>query len=55
LTDLPLFSPILANMMQGGKADIDPYYCIETENELVLKFFDDKLKDIGQFAPKENY
>ncbi|MGM1045754.1 MAG: hypothetical protein ACQEXX_06375 [Bacillota bacterium] len=23
LTDLPLFSPILANMLQGGEADID--------------------------------
>ncbi|WHX49318.1 hypothetical protein QNH46_01090 [Paenibacillus woosongensis] len=40
LTDLPLVSPLLANILQGGKADIDPYYCIETENELILKFFD---------------
>jgi dienelactone hydrolase len=55
LTDLPLFSPILANVLQGGKADIDPYYCIETENKLILKFFDDKLKGIGHFTSKETY
>ncbi|MEH7097478.1 alpha/beta hydrolase family protein [Neobacillus vireti] len=55
LTDLPLFSPILANMIQGGKADIDPYYCIETENELILKFFDYQLKGIGHFTPKKTY
>lgn len=55
LTDLPLFSPILANVIQGGKADVDPYKCIETENELILKFFDYKLKGIGEFAPKKTY
>ncbi|MEH7438716.1 dienelactone hydrolase family protein [Neobacillus drentensis] len=55
LTDLPLFSPILANMLQGGKADIDPYYCIETENDLILKYFDYELKGIGHFNPKETY
>jgi dienelactone hydrolase len=55
LTDLPLFSPILANLLQGGKADIESYYSIETENELILKFFDYELKGIGQFASKETY
>lgn len=55
LTDLPLFSPILANILQRGKADIDKYYCIETENELILKFFDFELKGVGHFAPKETY
>lgn len=55
LTDLPLFSPILATIVQRGKADIDKLYCIETENELILKFFDSKLKGIGQFTPKETY
>jgi len=55
LTDLPLFSPILANIIQGGKADIDRSYCIETENELILKFFDFELKGIGHFTPKETY
>ncbi|QCJ44988.1 alpha/beta hydrolase [Bacillus sp. S3] len=55
LTDLPLFSPILANYIQGGSADIDPYYCVETENSLILKFSDDKLKGIGHFTPKKTY
>jgi dienelactone hydrolase len=55
LTDLPLFSPILANMLQGGKADIDPYYCIETENDLIRQFFDYELKGVGHFTPKETY
>ncbi|EKN62394.1 platelet-activating factor acetylhydrolase, plasma/intracellular isoform II [Neobacillus bataviensis LMG 21833] len=55
LTDFPLFSPILANYIQGGKADIDQNYCIETENKLILNFFDDKLKGIGHFTSKETY
>jgi len=55
LTDLPLFSPILANILQGGKADIDKYYSIETENKLILQFFDYELKGIGQFTPKKTY
>jgi len=38
-----------------GKADIDPYYAIETENELILKYFDYELKGIGEFTPKETY
>lgn len=55
LTDLPLFSPMFANMLQGGKAAIDPYYCIETENELILKFFDYALKGIGSFTAAGTY
>ncbi|WHY66574.1 dienelactone hydrolase family protein [Neobacillus sp. SuZ13] len=55
LTDLPLFSPLLANILQGGKADIDNYYSIETENKLILQFFDDELKGIGHFTPEETY
>lgn len=55
LTDLPLFSPILASILQGGKANIDKYYSIETANELILKFFDYELKGIGHFSPKETY
>lgn len=55
LTDLPLFSPILANILQGGKADIDKYYSIESENKLILQFFDYELKGIGQFTPKKIY
>lgn len=55
LTDLPLVSPILANILQGGNADIDKYYSIETENELILHFFDYELKDIGHFNPEKTY
>lgn len=55
LTDLPLFSPILAYLLQGGKADIDKYYAIETQNELILRFFDFSLKKQGEFAPKATY
>ncbi|MBS4196359.1 alpha/beta hydrolase family protein [Lederbergia citri] len=55
LTDFPLFSPVLANVLQGGKADIDQYYCIEAENDLILQFFDQELKGIGHFSAKETY
>lgn len=55
LTDLPLFSPILANKLQRGQADIDKYYCIETMNALVLQFFDHTLKGAGRFEPKAVY
>ncbi|WP_339276871.1 dienelactone hydrolase family protein [Paenibacillus sp. FSL W8-0426] len=56
LTDLPLFSPILANLLhEGRKANIDKYYAIETQNELILRFFDYALKNQGQFAPKATY
>jgi len=55
LTDLPLYSPILAYLLQSGKADIDKYYAIETQNELILRFFDYALKNQGQFAPKATY
>lgn len=55
LTDLPLFSPILAYLLQGGKADIDKYYAIETQNEIILQFFDYALKNQGLFVPKTKY
>ncbi|MFE4714783.1 alpha/beta hydrolase family protein [Paenibacillus sp. NPDC056722] len=55
LTDLPLFSPLLANMLQGGTADIDTHYCIETENQIILNFFDYVLKGEGTFTPKATY
>ncbi|GKU76612.1 alpha/beta hydrolase [Paenibacillus sp. L3-i20] len=56
LTDLPLFAPVFANILQGGrKAHIDKYYCIETQNELILKFFNYKLKGTGSFEFEETY
>ena len=54
-TDLPLVSPILSNILQGGKAKIDKYYCIETMNSTILSFFDYYLKGVGSFNPAETY
>lgn len=45
-TDLPMFSPILANMLDTGK--IDGRYCIETMNQMVLDYFDYYLKASGE-------
>lgn len=45
-TDLPMFSPILANMLDTG--EIDGRYCIETMNQMILDYFDYYLKDSGQ-------
>jgi len=54
-SDLPLLSPILANMMQGGKAEIDKYYCIESMNGLILEFFNCYVKNEDSFNPLETY
>lgn len=59
-TDLPLFSPLLANKLSGisggsSKADVDKYYCIETMNKLVLEFFNCYVKGEGSFAANEYY
>ncbi len=61
LTDLPLFSPLLAKMISGsvekiGKAPkADKYYVINTMNSLVLKFFDSYLKGEGSFQADGTY
>ena len=56
LTDLSLFSPILANMLNGvGTAEVDPYECIETMNSVILEFFDCYLKDDGIFTSEGIY
>ncbi len=52
-TDLPLFSPALANML--GVGTIDARYCIETMNEVVLEFFDCYLKDAGELKIEKEY
>lgn len=50
LTDLVLFSPFLASVLDSGrKADIDPYECLSSMNRVILKFFDSTLKDAGGF------
>jgi dienelactone hydrolase len=42
-TDLPLFSPVLAQKL--GTGNIDSRYCIETMNGVVLNYFNHYLKD----------
>lgn len=60
-TDLPLFSPMLANVLSGisgpsaQEASVDEYYCIETMNDLILKFFDCYIKGEGEFMVEEVY
>ena len=52
-TDLPLISPMLANLLGTGSAD--PEACIDRINALVLQFFDCYLKGTGSFAVNDNY
>lgn len=50
LTDLVLFSPFLASVLDSGrKAEADPYKCLEKMNQVILAFFDSMLKDNGSF------
>ncbi|MDR0267209.1 alpha/beta hydrolase [Paenibacillus sp.] len=55
LTDLSLFSPMLANMLLGEKAEIDKYKCLETMNRIILEFFDSYLKGKGSFTSAGTY
>ena len=55
LTDLPLFSPFLAGMLNTSESSVDHEECIDTLNALVLKFFDCYLKGEGGFAVNEYY
>lgn len=43
-TDLPLFSPLLAQML--GVGTVDSRYCIDTMNEIVLQYFNGYLKNM---------
>lgn len=52
-TDLPLFSPFLADML--GIGDVDARACILKMNEITLDFFDCYLKDGGEFQAEEGY
>ncbi|MDE6906370.1 MAG: hypothetical protein K2P76_15860 [Lachnospiraceae bacterium] len=52
-TDLPLFSPFLANML--GTGDVDAEECVLKMNEITLQFFDCYLKDVGEFQVEEGY
>ncbi|SYX83244.1 alpha/beta hydrolase family protein [Paenibacillus alvei] len=56
LTDLSLISPLISNMLQGGRvAEIDPYYCLETMNRILVQFFDSYLKGQGSFTSAGTY
>lgn len=55
LTDLVLFMPFMANMLDDGAGSIDKYDCLETLNALSLEFFDCHLKGKGVFAPEAMY
>lgn len=56
VTDLPLVSPLLVNVINGmvkkaaGKQDADSYKVIGNMNDTVLKFFDCHLKGEGSFS-----
>lgn len=52
-TDLPLFSPVLANML--GIGSVDPEECIVTMNRLVLDYYNSYLKDLGEAEVQEAY
>ncbi len=52
-TDLPLFSPVLANML--GTGPIDAGKCVDEMNRVLLEFFNSKLKNMGSFRVEECY
>lgn len=51
-TDLPLFSPALAQAL--GVGDVDARECIEKMNQVVLNFFDSYLKNGGRPSIERN-
>ena len=55
LTDLPLFSPALAGMLNASESSVDHEECIDTLNRIVLEFFDCYLKGEGTFNVNESY
>lgn len=52
-TDLPLFSPFLADML--GTGEVDAEACITKMNAVTLHFFDCYLKGSGSFQVEEGY
>ncbi|MBP5623466.1 MAG: hypothetical protein J6X36_01200 [Lachnospiraceae bacterium] len=52
-TDLPLFSPFLANLL--GNGTVDPADCIDRVNTIVVDFMDCYLKGEGTFTVNESY
>jgi len=52
-TDLPLFSPALANML--GIGPVDPEECVIKMNQLVLDYYNCYLKNMGDVVVQEGY
>lgn len=52
-TDLPLYSPFLASLLETGS--IDPLSCIHTMNEVILNYYDHYLKQTKELNIKESY
>ncbi len=52
-TDLPLISPLLADLL--GTGSVDAGECIDTMNGLILRFYDCYLKNEGEFSVEESY
>lgn len=52
-TDLPLFSPFLASLLETG--EVDPMSCIQTMNEVILNYYDHYLKQTKDLSIKESY
>lgn len=53
MTDLPLFSPVLAKYLGTGEADSRE--CLESMNGVIREFFDWRLKDAPEPEFKEEY
>jgi predicted dienelactone hydrolase len=52
-TDLPLFSPTLAKML--GTGEVDSRYCIETTNQIIIKYFNHYLKGVKDLELLSEY
>ncbi|BCN30796.1 alpha/beta hydrolase family protein [Anaeromicropila herbilytica] len=52
-TDLPIASPFLASLL--GTGNINSRYCIQTMNQVVLKYFNYYLKDDKELELQEQY
>jgi len=52
-TDLPLFSPALANML--GIGTVDPEECVIRMNRLILDYYNCYLKAMGEVVVQEGY
>lgn len=52
-TDLPLFAPALADLL--GTGEVDAAECIQTTNEIVLRYMNYYLKGEGEVSLQEYY